>query len=182
MPKKNMDYSKNVIYKIVCNDLNVKMCYVGHTTDFIRRKYKHKSDCNNENSEKHNLKIYKEIRQNGGWDNFTMVEIEKYPCNDNNEAATRERYYYELLNANLNHQVPNRTHKESIKEYKAQNKDKIKKYHNEYNKEYNVQNKDKIKEYYKIKMDCDCGSIICKSDKNKHIKTIKHQKYISQLN
>ena len=34
MPRKEIDYSKTVIYKIVCNDLNVKDVYVGHTTDF----------------------------------------------------------------------------------------------------------------------------------------------------
>ena len=31
-----------------------------------------------------------------------MIEIEKYPCNDKNEASKQERYYYEKLNAKLN--------------------------------------------------------------------------------
>ena len=43
MPRKEIDYSKTVIYKIVCNDLNVKDVYVGHTTDFTKRKATHKS-------------------------------------------------------------------------------------------------------------------------------------------
>ena len=102
MPKKNMDYSKTIIYKIVSNDLNINDVYVGHTTNFIKRKAHHKSHCNNINSKKHNLKVYKTIRENGNWDNWNMVEIEKYPCNDSNEACARERYYYELLNAKLN--------------------------------------------------------------------------------
>ena len=33
MPSKPMDYSKTRFYKIVCKDLNIKDCYVGHTTD-----------------------------------------------------------------------------------------------------------------------------------------------------
>ena len=37
MPKQIIDYSKNIIYKMVCNDLNVKDVYVGHTTNFINR-------------------------------------------------------------------------------------------------------------------------------------------------
>ena len=31
-----------------------------------------------------------------------MVEIEKYPCSDGNEATSRERYHYEILHASLN--------------------------------------------------------------------------------
>ena len=37
MPKLPIDYSKTIIYKIICCDLNIKDCYVGHTTDFTRR-------------------------------------------------------------------------------------------------------------------------------------------------
>ena len=38
MPRKETDYSKTVIYKIVCNDLTITDIYVGHTTDFVVRK------------------------------------------------------------------------------------------------------------------------------------------------
>ena len=31
-----------------------------------------------------------------------MIEVEKYACNDSNEARGRERYYFDLLNATLN--------------------------------------------------------------------------------
>jgi hypothetical protein len=50
MPKMNIDYSKTVTYKIVSNDLNIRDCYVGSTTEFTKRKYGHKSDCTNANS------------------------------------------------------------------------------------------------------------------------------------
>ena len=46
------------------------------------------------------------IRENEGWNNWSMIEIEKYPCNDKNEACARERYWYELLNANMNTYCP----------------------------------------------------------------------------
>ena len=49
MPKKIIDYSKTIIYKIVCNDLNITDLYIGHTTNFIKRKATHKSNCNNIN-------------------------------------------------------------------------------------------------------------------------------------
>ena len=56
MPKINIDYSKNVIYKIVCNDENVDYLYIGSTTNFTKRKNCHKSCCNNINNINHNQK------------------------------------------------------------------------------------------------------------------------------
>jgi hypothetical protein len=53
--------------------------------------------------------VYKEIRENGGWDNYSMVEVEKYPCKDKNEARSRERYWYENLNSQLNMIFPQRS-------------------------------------------------------------------------
>ena len=106
MPKNDIDYSKTIIYKIVCNDLNVKDVYVGQTTNFIKRKVNHKSDCNYINRKEHNYKIYNTIRDKGGWQKWSMIEIEKYPCNDINEASARERYYYELLNAKFMKNTP----------------------------------------------------------------------------
>jgi hypothetical protein len=141
MPRLPIDYSKTIIYKIVCNDLNITDVYVGSTTDFIRRKGQHKSVCNSEKS-KINYKVYQTIRENGGWDNFSMIEIEKYPCIDSNEARARERYYLELLNAKLNIVIPTRTRKE----YKEDNKELIKEKAKELDKKYREANKEKIAE------------------------------------
>lgn len=147
MPKKNIDYSKTVIYKIVCNDLNITDLYVGHTTNFIKRKYAHKKVCNTETDKGYNFKIYKMIRDNGGWDNWTMIEIEKYSCNDGNKSHARERYWYEELNANMNSNIPNRINKEYNKINKVKNKKKI---------YYNINKdiiKDQQKKYYEINKD-----------------------------
>jgi hypothetical protein len=152
MPRLNVNYNNTVIYKIVCNDLNIKDCYVGSTTDFTKRKCSHKKTCNNENIKNYNLKVYKMIRNNGGWDNWTMLVIEKYPCEDNITATLRERYWYELLNANMNTLVPSRSKKEYQKEYYAEyyeaNKEHKKEYYEanietiqEYNKQYYIANK-----------------------------------------
>ena len=121
MPRTSVNYQNTIIYKIVCNDLNVKDLYVGHTTDFKRRKSQHKSICINEKSNRYNLKIYQTIRQNGGWNDWKMIEIEKYPCNDSNEATSRERLWFETLEAKLNMIFPQR----SKNEYVETNKDKL---------------------------------------------------------
>jgi hypothetical protein len=158
MPKKEVDYSKTIIYKIVCNDLNIKDCYVGHTTNFIKRKSSHKNK-----SSKYNLNVYHFIRENGGWDNWTMIEIEKYPCKDSNEARTKERYWYEELKANLNMCKPIMTKEEHYnyqtqyhQEHKEEQKIKSKEYYEEhkinkieYQKQYQRENKKTYNDYHK---------------------------------
>jgi predicted GIY-YIG superfamily endonuclease len=47
MPKKVIDYSNCCIYKIEHIDKD-DLVYVGHTTNFTKRKYQHKQCCNNE--------------------------------------------------------------------------------------------------------------------------------------
>jgi hypothetical protein len=107
MPKKDIDYSKMCIYKIVCNDCNVKDLYIGSTTDITKRRSRHKFNCINPNSKVYSLKIYETIRNNGGWDNWNVVVIEyMHDCLNGEEARTRERQWLELLNANLNLRTP----------------------------------------------------------------------------
>jgi hypothetical protein len=110
MTNSPIDYSKTVFYKIVCNDLNVKDLYVGHTTNFRIRKARHKDACLNKKSNRHHLKVYQFIRENGDWKNWTMVEIIKQSCSDKQEARAVERGYIETLNAMLNCNIPGRTH------------------------------------------------------------------------
>jgi len=206
MPKTPIDYSKTAIYKIVCNDLNITDLYVGHTTDFTKRKNQHKTSCNNVKNKKHNLKVYRMIRENGNWENWTMIEIEKYPCDDGNEAGSRERYWYEVLSANLNSNVPNRSDKEyrednreKAKEYRENNKDKTKEYYEnnkdnakKYQKEHYENNKEMIAQKHKVyyennkemidlktkeKFTCECGGKFTRINKNLHFRTLKHQTY-----
>ena len=186
MPRKEIDYSKTVIYKIVCNDLNVKDVYVGHTTDFTKRKASHKGVFNCPNHHNYNLKVYKTIRDNGGWENWTMIEIEKYPCNDKNEACSRERHFFELLNATMNIHCPTlnieknnatnkRCHKIYVEAHKDEMKEYMKKYHAEYDKAYYQANKER----YLEKKTCDvCGMLYI--NKTNHNKTKFHTNAIKK--
>jgi hypothetical protein len=146
---KTINYSKTIIYKLVCNDLNITDVYVGHTTNFLKRRTSHKNKCNDVKCKGYNFKVYQMIRQNGGWVNWSMVEIEKFPCSDKNEAVKKERYYYELLNSSLNSISPNQT-KEDIKErskiYYEDNKEVI----NQRKKKYEADNKEVIRQRKKI--------------------------------
>ena len=203
MPKKDMDYSKTIIYKIVCKDININDSYVGHTTNFTKRKNLHKHSCNNENNKKYNYYVYEFVRNNGGWENFNMIEIEKYNCNDKLEACKRERYWIETLKASLNKVIPTRTDKEyrednknkiseTKKKYYNENKDKLsrneKEYYNihkdeilEKNKKYYNINKNEINEKRKIKVHCDiCNCDIRKTDILRHNKSAKHQNNLNK--
>ena len=69
MPTNPIDYQKTIIYKFVCDDLDITDIYVGATTDMIRRKAGHKNCCNNPNNKHYNFKIYQSMRKNGGFYN-----------------------------------------------------------------------------------------------------------------
>ena len=99
MPKQSVAYSNTIIYKIYCKDEYITDIYVGHTTNFIQRKSTHKAACNNQ---KNDLKIYKIIRENGGWNNWNMIEIAKYNCKDSTDARIKENEHYNQLKATLN--------------------------------------------------------------------------------
>jgi hypothetical protein len=185
MPKNEIDYSNTIIYKIFCKDATKNDVYVGHTTNFIKRKYHHKICCNNLNNK---LKIYNIMRENGGWDNWDMIEIASYNCKNSEEARIKEHMHYEELNATLN----------SVPPYI----DKYKKYCNTCNlhcdtiKRYNLHldtdshkkklelslcketEEDKNSPENPQKIYCNMCDYKCykQSDYNKHILTLKHKK------
>jgi hypothetical protein len=128
MTKTTINYENTVIYKIVCDDLAIKDCYVGHTTNFTKRKGQHKASCNKEGNNHEHYKVYRCIRKNGGWDNWDMIEIEKFKCNDGNEARARERFHIESLGANLNVVIPTRTYEEYYSEKREEICEQVKRY------------------------------------------------------
>lgn len=200
MPKLPIDYSKTIIYKICCNDINISDCYIGHTTDLVRRRNCHKSDCKNENQKNFNAHVYVFIRQNGGWENWSLIPIEEYPCENVIQATIRERYWYKELKATLNSNIPSRTkqewtenNKNKIKEYKKEYNEKRKEYikeykqnHREKNKyeilekerKYREANKKEIRERQREIINCICGACIQKSNLSRHLKTATHMKMI----
>lgn len=141
MTIKDKDYSNTVIYKICCKDPEIKDCYVGSSIDFNNRKLRHKYNCNDENNGKYNLYVYQFIRNNGGWNNWEIIVIERYNAVDKLDSLNRERFLIEELKANLNKNIPLKTDKEYKKKYREQNKERIK----EYNKNYKKLYKEKLK-------------------------------------
>ena len=145
MPRLPINNNNTVIYKLCCLDPDVKEIYIGHSTEFTVRKGSHKSHCNNEKDKLHNLKVYQYIRANGGWNNWDMVLVEKYPCNDVLEAKQREQFHISDLHSTLNsfNSIKSETYHQ---EYRDNHKDETKLY----SKEYYAQNIESIKEYKKV--------------------------------
>jgi hypothetical protein len=174
MPYIPIDYANTVIYKIVSNDLTILNTYVGHTTDFRSRKWKHKYFCITEKARGYNYKLYKFIRENGGWDSFSMVFIETYPCNDTHEATAKERYWYETLNSQLNAISP----QHSRAEYLEDNKDII----NQQQKGYRETRKESISNHNGEKITCECGSSFRLGYLARHNRTKSHMSYTPSIN
>lgn len=64
-------------YKLVCNDPSITEFYIGSTVNWRDRKSDHKSSVCNKNHKNYTSKKAQTIRANGGWDNWSMIEIER---------------------------------------------------------------------------------------------------------
>ena len=171
------DYSKTVIYKLCCKDTNITDIYIGSTCNFTRRKSQHKHRCLNSNSNIYHFNVYEFIRENGNWENWDMIMLEEFSCENKRQKERKEREWIENLKPKLNTRKPTRTkkeyyqdnktvyiqkakeyyqdNKEKVKEYIEANREKIKLNHKEWYqankekaKEYYQANKEKAKEYY----------------------------------
>ena len=80
--------------------------YVGHTTNFKNRKLNHKKNCLIPTSAKYNFPVYSFIRENGGWESWEMIFIEKLECKNELEALKRGRELIEQNQASLNRYKP----------------------------------------------------------------------------
>tara|TARA_R110002050_G_scaffold167471_1_gene298267 strand:- start:4507 stop:4815 length:309 start_codon:yes stop_codon:yes gene_type:complete len=99
------NYTKSCIYILVNNfDTEKRMVYIGTTSNWSVRKYQHKRRCNDSTDKGHNSKIYRYIRKFGGWNNWNMIKLEDYPCDNSVDLLERERYYIHYYNAKLNTQ------------------------------------------------------------------------------
>jgi hypothetical protein len=173
MPRLQIDYSNTIIYKLVCRNLDIKNCYVGHTTQFTKRKYGHKLACDGTHKMRY---VHRFINENGGFSNWDMVMIEKYSCKDVYEACARERFYIEQLNADLNKYSPptGLTTSEYGKQYRKKNPEKCKELSKQYYTKHTDKIKEKCKQYY-IENSEKCKEIV-KQYSTEHVDKIKEYK------
>lgn len=184
------DISKGHIYIIICIQ-NPKIYYIGSTFNQLRQRWKHHKDDYNKSNNNRPLSIYKYFDKYG-IDNFTMKLLKSYDVVRTHSKDTNHLRAYEQLWINKMKSCCNKlsafmplTKKYLDKEYREQNKEKIRKKKKEYfeknkekisekAKEYREKNKDKISEKDKDKITCECGCIINKRGLLRHQKNQKH--------
>ncbi len=150
------DYAKTVIYTIRCRDGSFLEIYVGASFNLKERKRLHESDCNNPKRKSYNYRLYRIIRENGGWDNWVIAPYQEYPeCRSQVQSDIMEEKIRVDLNATLNSQKAHQTVDER-KQSQALN-----------DKKRNL-----------ISVQCVCGKFYAGTNKFNHCKTKSHQKYI----
>ena len=161
MPNSDIDYSNTIIYKITCKNKDITDVYVGHTTNFVQRRYAHKQGCINNKSANHNCKLYEVIRANGGWSNWHMEIINFFNCADHCDARKKEQEYFIELKATLNSIEPFPKKEEKINTIDNETLKKIK------------TSSEKGSTKYRCEI-CDYNTSN-KKDFRKHEETIKHK-------
>jgi hypothetical protein len=169
MPRTPKDYSKCAFYRLVCRDITVTETYVGHSTNIVKRRNKHKSACHNEKAKGYNLSVYQFIRRTGGWGNWQLLVIEQLAVADDVAARLRERHWTEHFKATLNKQVPGRTQAE----YHADHRE----VRNQQSAEWKAANEARLK----TKHECPCGGKHTTTGKSTHNKTSRHVAYLAAL-
>ena len=193
-------------YKIVNINGDVDLCYVGSTGNMKHRRKSHKNNCYNETYREYNSKLYKTIREHGGWNEFKMIEIGTAEQLTHTQALQKEEEYRVELKANMNSNRCFQT-EQQLKEYnisyridnadklkqkRIDNADKLKDYRKQYRidnadkikekeKRYHADNADKIKERRGMKETCECGSKYSHCNRSSHLKTKKHLNYVKSL-
>lgn len=155
------------------------LIYIGSTTDKITRKSKHKTDKNNSSSSRLLLKpLQFEIIDTR---EYTLVKtlhlMEQYYL-DNINNINQRRAYTNKKKYKINYRSIN---SEKIKYqqrvWRGHNKEKV----NKNNRNYYNKNKVQINQKHLVVVKCECGCLITKVHKSRHIKTKKHLKLMNLL-
>ena len=157
------NYTKSCIYKIACKDPNIEDTYIGSTCNLVKRRYQHKTSCNNPNDRSYNLYIYRFIRDHGGWENFNLYVIEQFNCTTKMQKDQVERGWIEQLKPTLNKYIPSNYQTTDV--YSAI----------EYGKGYRENHQAERKEYRQKTIHCHyCNHMINLSHRSHHNKSKKH--------
>ena len=89
--------------------------------------------------------------------------------------AEREAYWHSRYDC-VNKQVPNRSHKESSKQWRMNNRDNIIRN----NREYYQANKDEINSKQNQKYECQCGGRYTRANKARHHESMMHRESMAR--
>ena len=132
-------YENGKIYKIIDNTTD--NIYIGSTCEKLcRRLQKHKSSYNcylNPNVKQGYMRSFDILKNN----DYKIILIEDYPCENKEQLLSREQYYIDTLNCiNHNNQIHN--NKEYSRKWRNNNRDHC----NHKSREWTKKNRDKKNE------------------------------------
>jgi group I intron endonuclease len=172
--EKSNPYTKARVYKLTNDQTDDE--YVGSTCNpLYKRLGQHKADSTKERCK--NRPLY-QLMNKIGKQNFQMVLLEEYPCENREQLRARESYYIKLLKPTLNKidaVTNNEKRAQYAKDYYKENSNKIV----EYSRLYREKNGDRISARRNQPYLCECGSVITLCGKGHHAQTAKHKSYIS---
>jgi hypothetical protein len=140
-----MGYSKGKIYRLVCNTTGQQ--YIGSTIQPLSyRLSMHKANYKMflKGTRRNNTTSFSILSEN----NFEMILIEDYPCENKNQLERRERHFIETMKC-LNMIKPAQTREERLEYQKIRS----------------------------ALTNCDCGGHYQHKHKSEHFKTIMHTSF-----
>ena len=175
--RKKSDYSNTVIYRLYSKNPNIKDDYIGHATNFVKRQTNHNSSCNNtsDKNKDYNRKVYKYIRENGGFDNWQFEILVYADLKDKYEAKKLEKHYIKIFKPTLNVDDVAQTPEEKAENRKKYN-NKFREANPEKTKASNAASNAKRLESYT----CICGCSTSKINEARHFDTPTHKKFLKK--
>jgi hypothetical protein len=111
-----------------------------------------------------------------GVENCSCVLIETCPCNSKDELRAREAHIIKTTNC-INKNIPFGNRELNRKEYREKNRD----HKLETDRLYREAHREELNKQKIEKITCICGSVHTRSNKSKHVKSIKHLNYLSEV-
>ena len=157
-------YDNCSIYMLCCKDTNITDLYIGSTRNFRNRKYDHKGCVNNPNKKAFYRFQYQFIRDNGGWDNWSMIELDNLSDITKRQLEYAERKFIEAIKPSLNCNASFTTTEEKLLQIK------------------NSPNRPQYNERKKEKITCECGATLSRTHIARHKnESKKHKKYLDSI-
>ena len=166
------DFGKGKIYRLICNTTDKQ--YIGSTVQSLSQRLGvHKSFFKRFIGGKSTqvLTSFDILSEN----NYSIILIEEYPCNNNNELTRRERYFIDTMTCvNKNKPAQTKEEKESYQlKYREDPAHAVKMI--KYQTQYRHNNLEKSR----ANTVCDCGGHFQHKNKILHFKSIRHNRWAS---
>ena len=146
-----MDYKNGKIYSI--RSPQTDQIYIGSTcSPLSKRLNQHKTNYKRYLNEKHYFVSSFDIIK---FDDVYIELLEECPCENREQLRKREGELIRINNC-VNKKIEGRTKQEYQQEYRQQNKDK-----------------------FNDKINCECGGYYTYLHRARHLKTLKHQNFVS---